>query len=477
MSYALEGVYNAGATVARHIKNEYLMQYIEPDLEPLNPMDVAMLAEDLDCKNYFIINSYYLVEPKIKDVKILEHFLKERLLTRPGNERLQKKIVYRGATPYWKQAEDFDLWDHFFNVDGITSMEEFKDYMEEQIAKPLPMDKPLWQLHVINNFNETHSACFFRIHHVISDGLGLVKMTHDMLDEDVPMIDLGKFKHRAQPSGVFEAVKMIAYPLARGLSEYVRKLGCSADHSNLHGQRPITGRKRVGVSPTIDLAEIKAVGKSLGYSVNDVLFAILSQSISQYVDDDQTSMKLLVPVSMRDMKKDPALNNQFATIIVEMPLNCGSTDDTLKACKAVFDEMKSTAEIPLSYAMALGLARMLPHAVRDWVQADIVRKTTSNFTNVPGPQKTAHIDGRELKQLMFFPPLINSLAMGVSIYTYNGTAVCGMNVDDSLGIDPQDVMNTYKTNFEALYEREVGAKGSASVKAVAGSKAEAVGGK
>ena len=43
--------------------------------------------------------------------------------------------------------------------------------------------KPLWECHVIENYSDDTSAVIFRIHHSLSDGVGIVSMMSCVNDD------------------------------------------------------------------------------------------------------------------------------------------------------------------------------------------------------------------------------------------------------------------------------------------------------
>src|ERR1035441_5792045 len=76
------------------------------------------------------------------------------------------------------------------------------------------------------------------------------------------------------------------------------------------------GRKRVAWGEPIALDQLKAIGKALGCSINDVLLASVSGAIGDWLrdqGDDPTGKEIraMVPVNLRPLEHAWKLGNRF----------------------------------------------------------------------------------------------------------------------------------------------------------------------
>src|SRR5699024_7022495 len=84
-------------------------------------------------------------------------------------------------------------------------------------------------------------------------------------------------------------------------------------------------RKNVAWAKPIDLEEVKAVGKALGCTVNDILIAVMTGALHRYLvdcgdDPSATTMRATVPVNLRPLEHARELGNHFGLVFLELPV-------------------------------------------------------------------------------------------------------------------------------------------------------------
>ena len=109
----------------------------------------------------------------------LKTLLEGRLLVYP---RFRQYVVDDGMTAHWVDDDKFDLDAHVRRVrlPGAGGERELQSMVADLASERLDKGKPLWQMHVIENYNGG-SALITRIHHCIADGIALDRCTaqHD----------------------------------------------------------------------------------------------------------------------------------------------------------------------------------------------------------------------------------------------------------------------------------------------------------
>ena len=83
--------------------------------------------------------------------------------------------------------------------------------------------------------------------------------------------------------------------------------------------------KRVAWCQPIPLNEVKAVGKALNASINDVLLSCVAGAIGEYLKskgDDPTGQEIraMVPVNLRPMEQAYKLGNRFGLAPLVLPI-------------------------------------------------------------------------------------------------------------------------------------------------------------
>ncbi|MCZ7671349.1 MAG: hypothetical protein M5U34_31565 [Chloroflexi bacterium] len=108
------------------------------------------------------------------DIDKLKVVLKQRWLTQ---RRLRQRVVQANlpmAWPYWEEDPNFNLNAHVHRLalpaPGDRAM--LQAFASDLVSTPLDFSKPLWQIHVIENYGEG-GALLYRIHYVVGDGSAL----------------------------------------------------------------------------------------------------------------------------------------------------------------------------------------------------------------------------------------------------------------------------------------------------------------
>src|SRR4029450_5964869 len=127
--------------------------------------------------------------------------------------------------------------------------------------------------------------------------------------------------------------------------------------------------KRVAWTHPLPLPEVKAIGRALGASVNDVLLSCVAGALRAYRADkgDDTHdmiVRALVPVNLRPIEKAYRLGNQFGLVFLDLPIGVENPIERLYAVRANMNALKGSFQPVL----ALGLLAAMgsgPKALQD----------------------------------------------------------------------------------------------------------------
>jgi WS/DGAT/MGAT family acyltransferase len=212
--------------------------------------------------------------------------------------------------------------------------------------------------------------------------------------------------------------------------------------------------KRVAWADPLPLPEVKAVGKALDASVNDVLLSSVAGALREYLVDkgddvDGVSVRALVPVNLRPLEKAYRLGNQFGLVFLDLPLSIANPVERLYAVRANMRALKDSLQpvLTLGLLAAVGAG---PKLLQDQLLQALSRNGTAVMTNVPGPQFPLYVAGAMIDGFMFWVPQAGDIGMGVSILSYNGTVQFGLISDRGLVPDPEDVIRRVQPEFEKL---------------------------
>ena len=202
------------------------------------------------------------------------------------------------------------------------------------------------------------------------------------------------------------------------------------------------------------LDRVKAVGKGLGCSINDVLLACVAGAIGEYLqslghDTTGEQIRAMVPVNLRPLEEAWKLGNRFGLAPLVLPIGVDNPIERVYAVRARMSELKGSYQPLLAFAV-LAVAGLLIKPAQDALLGLFAKKATAVMTNVPGPAVPLKICGSTLRQNMFWVPASGDVGVGVSILTYGGGVQFGLITDAKLCPDPQKIIDRFEPEFEKL---------------------------
>lgn len=458
--------------------------YLPAPPEPMTGVDFAWLRMD-EPANLMMINGVLVLEGPV-DMGRLRRMFEERLLPIP---RFRQRVVFPlgRAQPRWEEDPEFDLDNHLVRRELPAPGDQagLRQVIDGLMSTPLDSERPLWQFHLIDNF-EGGSVLLARLHHCMGDGLALLMVLLSLTDRTAEPDDacanpftsilcdrgcdaecFGRAKGLAEemmPDGLrlmlspVEALKRTnrLVTWAGALVALVRLVVRLPDPRTAFKGR-LGVPKKVAWSEAIRVEDVKAVGRGLGGTVNDVLLAAMTGGLRRYLEGRGQptagiNVRAAMPVNLRPLEKMAHLGNQFGLIFLSLPVGIADPVERLAELGRRARALKRSAEPVVVYGILRALGR-----VPLWVQRLVVRifaaKTTAVMTNVPGPRQTLYLAGRRLRDLFFWVPQSGRVGIGISIFSYAGHVRLGVGTDAGLVPDPQRIVDAFHEEFAELQRR------------------------
>jgi WS/DGAT/MGAT family acyltransferase len=212
--------------------------------------------------------------------------------------------------------------------------------------------------------------------------------------------------------------------------------------------------KRVAWCPPLPLDDVKAVGKALGCSINDVLLSCVAGAIGGYLrslgdDTAGKEIRAMIPVNLRPMEEAWKLGNHFGLAPLVLPIGMENPIERIYEVRHRMGALKGSTQPLLAFGL-LAVAGMMVKPAQEALLNLFGRKTTAVMTNVPGPRETLHLCGSQVTQCMFWVPQTGDVGLGVSILSYGGGVQFGVITDTQLCPEPQRIIDAFAPEFEAL---------------------------
>ncbi|MEE4304800.1 MAG: wax ester/triacylglycerol synthase family O-acyltransferase [Wenzhouxiangella sp.] len=454
--------------------------------EAISKVDLAWLRMEQPT-NLMMITGVIVLEDSV-DFEAFREVLVNRFLS---FRRFRQKAVESARGCWWEQDELFEPSAHIVRtaLPGDAGKVELEELVSQLASTPLDKTKPLWQFHLVENYSEG-PAIVTRIHHCYADGIALVQVLLSLTDAEreksLKLISPHHWKERrAAESNIFrrlmaparegmDAVGHFSYKMLEEAAQMLREPHLAADYagtaadlmaelanallltddpsSRFKGELGV--RKNVAWAEPIDLEEVKAVGKALGCTVNDVLIAVMTGALHRYMvdcgdDPSEATMRATVPVNLRPLEHARELGNHFGLVFLELPV---AEDNPLARVYRVADfmhELKNSRQAMMSLGLLAALG-MGPASLQKPALELFSRKASTVLTNVPGPQAPLYLAGAKISEMMFWVPQTGSVGMGISIISYNGKVFSGLITDNRLVPDPSNVVANFRREFENL---------------------------
>lgn len=452
--------------------------------EKFSNVDAAWLHMDTPT-NMAMITGVMMFDRPL-DVARLRLTIERRLLNHARFRQRVSEPRLGSGLPYWEEDPYFDLDAHLFRIalPAPGGDEALMALAGEMMGIPLDFTKPLWQIHVVENYNEG-SACIVRLHHAIGDGLALVQVLLSLADE-TPDAPLPERNDEHQPRSSLVGRLLLA-PLSltlRGLRLTERSLRFGLDtldrparlvdaarllgngarslaklllippdrRTALRGQCGVV--KRVAWSQPIPLETVKRIGSSLDATVNDVLVSAAAGALHRYLlarsgEIEASDIRAVLPVSIRKPQEFNQLGNRFGLVFLSLPIGLSDAWRRVGVVKRRMDEIKDSAEAAVAFGILTTIG-MTPRQIERIIVDIFGMKGTLVLTNVPGPRKMLYLAGAGLKQIMFWVPQPGGLALGLSIISYNGSVIVGFASDAGLVPEPQRLADFFAQEINEL---------------------------
>jgi WS/DGAT/MGAT family acyltransferase len=440
--------------------------------ERISGVDTAWLRMDQPT-NLMMIVGVMMFEGRL-DPEAVRRMIATRFLS---YHRFRHRAVQDAAGAWWEEPEEFDLTQHVVaaKLPGRGGKRELERLVSELASTSLDPARPLWQFHVIDNY-EGGSALVLRIHHCYADGIALVRVALSMTDATAK----GSLKapaRRAKPSTgdgeadfwmrVLEPVKGIALEpavAAQALQDMAGKgMGVASEAARLvlmgrdtptRFKGTLGERKAVAWAPSLPLAEVKAIGKALGCSINDVLLSMAAGALRDYLRAKGDSVegleiRAIVPVNLRPEDGGAELGNHFGLVFLDVPVGMEHPLERLYEVRRRMRELKGSYQpvIALALLSAVGYG---PRALQDQVTQFLSANASAVMTNVPGPQHALYLAGERICGMEFWVPQSGGIGMGISILSYDGRIQFGVITDAGLVPDPARIVRAYGEEFDKL---------------------------
>jgi len=329
-----------------------------------------------------------------------------------------------------------------------TDEQALKRKVSLYMSTPMDMQRPLWDLTIIEGLRNGGSVLFWRIHHCICDGQGAVHLFLSLIEHttgnrpEQSHIRVIHERDHCSPKKR-KPIKDIALDIVTRIFYFI--YGILNLIFNLfyvaffYNKETFVGEfsveKQVGWSEPIKLSDVKRVKEYFGVTVNDVMLTALGATFRRYMAQlapqrIENEVLVGIPVSMRPFD-DFTLSNQTVISNLWLPTFSENPIELIKRVHKRTKQMKISPE-PNIQKFSLKQMRYLPPTPITWVLKWFMRKVTAVITNVPGPADKLEFAGCQIESFIPLIPLPGPGGLGVAILSYGGEVMVTINCDKNV---------------------------------------------
>ncbi len=405
--------------------------------------------------------------------ELLAH-VESRLALVPRFRQRVQATPLQITNPVWADDPGFDLEWHVRHValPRPGSTDQLRELVGRVMSTPLDLERPLWQLYLVEGLEGGRHAYISKTHHALVDGVSAVDVGTIMLDPNPEGTEMPIPEERWDPDVpspellfVRAATDRISTPMraarkaALGALSMPREtagrvMRTAESFAGLAAGGPTAprtflnediGRDRRVAFVRTELDALKQARGETGATVNDVILAVATGGLRRLFErrgeavPDQ--LVALVPMSIRRSDEHLELGNRIATLMVALPLSEPDPAERLRLVHAETTRVKESEQARAA-SLVIEATGWTPPTINR-VLADVIsRQLNWNLvvSNVPGPQMPFYLLGRRMVEVYPVVPLSpQQHALSIGVVSYDGGVFFGITADRNLFADIDEV--------------------------------------
>lgn len=398
--------------------------------------------------------------------------------------------------PVWVDDRDFNLDYHIRHtaLPRPGGKAQLRGLISRVIGQRLDRSRPLWETWVVEGLEGDRFALITKMHHCMIDGqagvdIGQILLSptpessvfegespafiphpaprpRDLVIDElvrraiIPMRAIDSLQSSVRTEGAYQSVAT----RVRAISEMVGWLFNARSDTPLNGS--LSPHRRFDWLVT-SLDETKAVRRAFDCTVNDVVLAVVTGAIREFllrrhVGTERLKFRVSAPVNARAGEEDRRVGNRVSSWIVELPIDAA---DPLERVRRITSQTRQLKEsrAALGVEMMMAVTEIAPRLMLPFVARASSLPINMVVTNVPGPQFPLYLLGARMEASYPLVPLIEGTGLGVAILSYDGKLCWGVNADYAMVPDLTSFCAGIGRSFAQLRDLAAGSPSQGSI--------------
>lgn len=481
-----------------------------PDWSPLRPVEKIMY-DGSNPKNPCIITSMFgFREEDCVTFEWMRNSVAPVLDRHPRFRSVVKSRPLQGGCEFVKceqPASDagrpYQVDDHCFLEPAFGSVGEEKPMNEMTPAERVRVfcdrmgalglvsfapGRPMWSLHLfqgfaLNTVDNRGATIVLRVHHVLSDGIALVKLLvedarghHNDFGSVIPVPRrqrTGAEPRSAvadlQPGNVVGSLLQRSWRFVTDAWDILVATVVAPDQPTILTTAPMCGRRVCYFSPpsAMSVTQLETASRQLGVTINDMLLSAFTGAMREYLVrhgggtehlPDPGRFHVACPMNAH-LVCEPQVNiwNDVRILPVAVPLFEQDPVQRLRNVSSHMTYLKNGYRFGL-IARALKLASLFPSSLRVHLWNRMSRRASAVFSNVPGPTEPLQLAGKTVDSVSVVSPPDANMGLTFSAITYADR--CGFSISgDAQRIQhPDELCQLVFKELERLFPTTAGSQ-------------------
>ena len=395
--------------------------------------------------------------------------------------------------PVWVEDEEFDLVRHVHRI-GLPApggRVELAEVCGHLASLPLDRRHPLWEMWAIEGLDGTDPrkggrlAVMTKIHHAAVDGVTGANLMSQLcsIEPDPPApapVDasrgtnplriaiggLGRFATRP----ISLATSVLPATINTVVDTVKRVTGGGSAMAAPFAAPPtpfnasINAHRNVAFAQ-LDLADVKTVKNRFGVKVNDVVMALVSGVLRNYLLDrgelPDSTLVAMVPVSVHDRSDRPGRNQvsgMFASLETEIADPAERLRAIARGSSAAKEHSSAIAATLLQDWSQFAGPAVFGIAMRVYARSRLTESRPVHnlvVSNVPGPQEPLYFLGAQVEAMYPLGPIFHGSGLNITVMSLAGQLNVGLISCPELLPDLWDMADGFDAGMKELLDASV----------------------
>ncbi|MCW2557173.1 MAG: putative diacylglycerol O-acyltransferase [Mycobacterium sp.] len=356
-------------------------------------------------------------------------------------------IPFKFHHPMWRENCEVDVTYHVrpYRVESPGGRRELDEAVGRIASTPLDRSRPLWEMYFIEGLANGRIAVLGKIHHALADGVASANLLARGMDLQAGPDDRDSYATDPAPTrpelvrtAFGDHLRQIGRlpGVMRYTAQGMGRVRRSSKKLSPELTRPFTpppsfmnhrvDAQRKFATATLALADVKATGKKLDATINDMVLAMSTGALRQlslkYDGHADHPLLASVPVSF-DFSRDRISGNRFSGVMMTLPVELS---DPLEQVQAVHDaavDAKDTHNL-LGPELVSRWSAYFPPAPVERLFGWLAEKDGQNkvlnipISNVPGPREHGRVGGALVTEVYSVGPLTTGSGLNITVWSY-----------------------------------------------------------